>query len=162
MLGGAVRVPRQVLDFEDPPDGPADLLSEIGKSERFFLHRSTDDDAKGSWSRLAELRSRSEIDILDLDGEELHIYAELRAARLGAGEAAVMAIAERRGWSAVMDDGEARRVLSTRSPKTRIVTSRELLVRAVVQGMVDSGSAQLIYDDMLDKRYRGPATLFEV
>lgn len=71
-----------------------------------------------------------------------------------------MALSETRGWDAAIDDAAAREVLSERSPEISIHTSRDLLRRAVSQGLIDSGGAQLVYDDMLEKHYRGPDTLF--
>jgi predicted nucleic acid-binding protein len=82
------------------------------------------------------------------------------AGPLGPGEAAVIAIAESRDWTAAMDDALARQVLLRRSPGTSVVTTRELLRRAVAQGVLDSPGAQLIYDDMLAKGYRGPPSLW--
>jgi hypothetical protein len=72
----------------------------------------------------------------------------------------VVAGAESRNWTAAMDDALAREVLLRRSPGTRIITTRELLRRAVAQELVDSAEAQLIYDDMLAKGYRGPPGLW--
>lgn len=171
VLGGIVTVPRQVLDPDDDFETPPGLLSEIGGTERYFASRSTDSEAGEIRARLSALRIREEIEVVDLAGLELQTYGELRSAgyaqrehglagALGRGEAAAMAIAESRTWSVAMDDRVAREVLGLRSPATPIFTSRELLRRAVAQGLIDSGCAQLVYDDMLAKDYRGPAELF--
>ncbi|HEV8648120.1 MAG TPA: hypothetical protein VG276_01695, partial [Actinomycetes bacterium] len=79
---------------------------------------------------------------------------------LGPGEAAVIAIAESRSWTAAMDDALARDVLLRRSPGTGVLTTRGLIRRAVAQDLLDSAEAQLIYDDMLAKGYRGPPRLW--
>lgn len=171
LLGGTVHVPRQVLDPDDDFATPPDLLSEIGATERFFATRSVDSDRGDIRARLAGLRTRSEIDVVDLSAVELDLYAELRApgyvrrvrglaGTLGRGEAAAMAIAETRSWAVAMDDAVAREVLAERSPATTIVTSHGLLRQAVGRELIDSGSAQLVYDDMLAKGYRGPEQFF--
>lgn len=169
-LGGTIRLPRQVLDDEDVETGPRDLLSEIGKAERYFATRSSDPDATRAWSALRALRTRTDIEIVDLDDKELRTYAELVSpdlpssyeivAPLGAGESAVIAVAEHRGWGAAMDDAAARRVLGLRHPGCRIVTSRDLLRQATASGVIESSEAQIVYIDMLEKGYRGPPELW--
>jgi hypothetical protein len=170
-VGGVVHTPREVLDPEEDPDLAEALLSELGRSERYFAKRSDDPDALERRYRLQALRSRDDIAIIDLDAREsqekrvLTSRAVARehglAGRLGDGEAAAMAIAATRGWTAVIDDGAARRVIAARTPDVPVVTSRELLVRAVTElGLCTSGEAQLIYQDMLAANYRGPDDLF--
>jgi predicted nucleic acid-binding protein len=170
VLGGEVCVPRQVMDPDEDPDGIESLVSEIGQSERYWAKRSVDPEAMQNWDRLRKLRARDDIRVVDLEDEELGAFAEMISPRytksiglagpLGPGEAAVIAIAESRDWTAAMDDALARQVLLRRSPGTSVVTTRELLRRAVAQGVLDSLGAQLIYDDMLAKGYRGPPSLW--
>jgi predicted nucleic acid-binding protein len=170
ILDGEVRVPRQVMDLDEDPDGIESLVSEIAQSERYWAKRSMDPEAMQNWDRLRKLRSRDDIHVVDLDEDELGEFSEMvspsyakgigLAGALGSGEAAVIAIAESRNWTAAMDDALAREVLLRRSPGTRIITTRELLRRAVAQELVDSAEAQLIYDDMLAKGYRGPPGLW--
>jgi predicted nucleic acid-binding protein len=170
ILGGEVHVPRQVMDPDEDPDGIESLVSEIAQSERYWAKRSVDPEAMQNWDRLRKLRSRHEIRVVDLEGDELGAFSELvspsytksigLAGPLGSGEAAVIAIAESRSWTAAMDDALARDVLLRRSPGTRVITTWELLRRAVAQQLVDSAEAQLIYDDMLAKGYRGPPGLW--
>jgi predicted nucleic acid-binding protein len=124
-----------------------------------------------NWDRLRRLRARDDIRVVDLDDDELGSYSDMvgssyaksigQAGSLGPGEAAVIAIAEHRGWTAVIDDALAREVLLRRSPGTSVATTWDLLRRAAAQGLVDSAEAQLIYDDMLAKGYWGPISLWE-
>jgi len=170
VFGGEVRVPRQVIDPDEDPDGIESLVSEIAGSERYWAKRSVDPDAMQNWDRLRKLRSRDDIRIVDLEDDELGAFSELISPRytksvglagpLGQGEAAVIAIAESRGWTAAMDDALARETLLRRSPGTKVLTTWQLLRGAVAQGVLDSPGAQLIYDDMLAKGYRGPPSLW--
>jgi predicted nucleic acid-binding protein len=170
ILDGEVRVPRHVIDPDEDPDGIESLVSEIAQSERYWAKRSVDAEAVQNWDRLRKLRSRDDIRVVDLEDDELGAFSEIvspsytksigLAGALGSGEAAVIAIAESRNWTAVIDDALARDVLLRRSPGTRVTTTRELLRQAVAQQLVDSAEAQLIYDDMLAKGYRGPPGLW--
>jgi len=171
-MGGRVLVPRQVLDLDDDPDGlsPTSLLSEIGRSERYWAARSGDQEGMERWNRLRALRPRTDIEVVDLEDAEVGIFAEVSsggfarslglAAPLGAGEAAVIAIAETRRWDAALDDFAARTVLRHRNPGIQIRTSRDLLRQAVVaRSLLDSAEAQSVYGDMLVEGYKGPARL---
>lgn len=167
MLGGKVCVPREVLDLDENLDGAAPLLSEIGQTERYFAKRSGQIEA---WSRIHALRQRTDIEVIDLDHEELVLFAEVRSSRLmkqlglagvlGPGEAAVMAIAINRGWAALLDDAAARSALSHKSPETEIWTSREVLRSAVAQDHLTSDAAESIYLEMRSHGYRGPDSLW--
>jgi hypothetical protein len=171
LLGGEVRVPRQVMDPDEDPDGIEGLVSEIAQTERYWAKRSLNPEAMQNWDRLRRLRARDDIRVVDLDDDELGSYSDMvgssyaksigQAGSLGPGEAAVIAIAEHRGWTAVIDDALAREVLLRRSPGTSVATTWDLLRRAAAQGLVDSAEAQLIYDDMLAKGYWGPISLWE-
>jgi predicted nucleic acid-binding protein len=170
ILGGEMRVPRQVLDPDEDPDGIERLVSEIAQSERYWAKRSVDPEAMQNWDRLRKLRSRGDIRVVDLEDDELVAFSELVSPRyaktiglagaLGLGEAAVIAIAECRSWTAVMDDALAREVLLRRSPGTVVVTTRELVRRAVGQDLLDGPEAQSLYDHMLARGYRGPPGLW--
>lgn len=170
-LGAPVRVPRQVFDPEDQVDTPGTLVSEIGNSERYFRNRSSRDPAATEkWGRLTLLRQRGDVEVLDLTDEEDAAYTDLTsraftrtqgmAGPLGRGESAVIAIAESRGYRAVIDDGPARRVLDERSPGHKIMTSRDVLRAAAFDQLIDSTAAELIYDDILAEGYRGPDTVW--
>jgi predicted nucleic acid-binding protein len=171
LLDGQARVPRQVLDPEEDPDGIESLISEVARSERYWAKRSTDPESMENWSRLRALRSRTDITVVDLEGEELPVFAELvgpsyprtvgLVGALGPGEAAVIAVSENRGWTAALDDALARDVIAHRSPGVSVTTTRGLLRRGVAQQLLDSAEAQLIYDDMLGTGYRGPSGLWD-
>jgi predicted nucleic acid-binding protein len=166
VCAGEVVVPRAVLDPDDDPDGPADLQSEIARAERYWEMRSRAPDAMECWFRLRARRTRTDIRVVELTDDELVRFAELQsreiqrrfalAARLGPGEAAVMAIAEARRWTAAIDDAKAREVMAELSPGSTTVTTRELVRRAVYMELLDSTEADVVYNDMLDKGYRGP------
>ena len=171
LVGGVVRVPRPVFDPDEDPDGIESLLSEIGQSERYWVRRSKDPDKTEKWSRLRGLRQRQDIEVIDLEDDELTTYAELQtpgyartlnfAAPLGPGEAAVIAIAENRGWDAVIDDAEGRSAFADRVPGGRVFTSRELIRAGVADELLTSSEAAEAYMDLLDGRYRGPETLWQ-
>lgn len=170
VLGGEVCVPRQVLDLDEDADGIESLVSEIAQSERYWAKRSGNPEAMQNWDRLRKLRSRGDIRVVDLEDDELWAFSELVSPRyaktiglagaLGLGEAAVIAIAECRGWTAAMDDALATEVLLQRSPGTGVVTTRDLVRRAVGQDLLDSVEAGFLYDAMLAKGYRGPRGLW--
>ena len=167
---GTIRVPRLVFDDEDDLTGPPDLLSEIGASEQYWAKRAQRAEAAEYWLRLGNLRTRSDIHIVDMELTELERYAELvsrnvqrrfrLAAKLGRGEAAVIAIAEEREWVAVIDDWEGRMVLQELSPSTRSITTRDFLRAAVFEQVIDTGAADGIYRAMLEAGYRGPSNLW--
>jgi predicted nucleic acid-binding protein len=174
IFGGRVLVPRQVLDLEEDPEGAAatSLLSEIGRSERYWAARSGNPEGMERWNRLRRVRQRSDVEIVDLDDDELIVYAKVTTAEfarslglagpLGEGEAAVIAIAETRGWAAALDESAARRVIDHRSPELQVLTSRDLLRQAVIaHSLLDSPEAQIVYEDMLADGYRGPEHLWE-
>src|SRR5258708_21962413 len=113
--------------------------------------RYKDTDRQDHANRLQALRLQTAISIIDLDDDELGLSAQLSstttqrqlglAGRLGPGEAAVMAIAINRHWSAVIDDGAAREALRQLSPETYIVTCQILLRTAVAAEIIDSAAA---------------------
>lgn len=168
ILGGTVTVPRHVFDPDEDPDGVAALLSEIGRTERYFAKRA--DDVEG-WSRIRALRQREDMLVTDLDEDELGLFAELQSrdfthelglAALGPGEAAVIAIAVNRGWAAVLDDAAARSALNFKNPGSKVATSRELLRSAAVSDDVNltSEEAEAIYLEMRSRGYRGPDSVW--
>lgn len=170
VLGAPVLVPREVLDLEEDPDGIESLVSEISRSERYWSQRAIPE-AMDNWSRLRALRQRDDIENVDLDEGELQACATLGSAEfgrsvglvapLGRGEAAVISIAEARGWGAVLDEHAARQILSERNPASPIRTSRDILRQAVITfELLDSDEAKIVYADMLAKGYRGPPELW--
>lgn len=172
VLGGAIKTPRQVFDPDEEPGGPAFHVSELGKSERYFASRADDGEMVDNWGRILEIRTRNDIEVVDLDEDELAVYAELQTAEfakaaelagpLGPGESAVIAIAETRGWAAVMDDAAGRRVLSERSPASPVATTRQVIRLAVTEyEFLDSNEAQILYDAIRADGYRGPSSLWQ-
>jgi predicted nucleic acid-binding protein len=169
--GGRLVVPRIVFDPDEDPDlRPASLLSEIGQSERYWAVRSHAGDALEVLSRLRSLRTRDDVGAIDLDEAELAIFAEVSgrrfaremglAAPLGKGEAAVIAIAENRGWTAVVDDWAGRESLARRAPAVEVLTTRELLRATALDGDLSSSEAEKIYAEMRARGYRGPEGLW--
>jgi predicted nucleic acid-binding protein len=171
VLGGSIRTPRQVFDDEEDPEGPAYQVSELGQSQRYFADRADDGEMAERWGRLLELRARSDIEVIDLNDDELEAYAEVQtgefakgaglAAALGPGEAAVIAIAENRGWAAVLDDAAGRTVLADRAPACEVATTRHVIRLAVTEyELLDSSEAQILYDSLRADGYRGPTSLW--
>lgn len=170
ILAGRIRLPREVFDPADDLDGPDALLSEIGKSIVYWRRRGNRGSGFRNYSRLIELRLRTDIEIIDLSPRETTVKAELTAkravatyglrGRLGSGEAAVMAVAESRQWAAVIDDSDARKVLARRCPECVVWTTQELLKRAVAAELVTTPEASSIYDAMLNEGYIGPHDLW--
>jgi predicted nucleic acid-binding protein len=170
-LGGRVSTPRQVFDDEDDVDTPGVLVSELGASERYYRRRSVRGiEATDKWSRLRALRQRDDIEILDLTDDEEASYVDLRSAELarsyglagplGPGEAAVIAIADRRRWRAAIDEHAGRSILNDRSPGHPVVTTRDLVRIAATRGFISSPEAEIVYTDMLAEGFRGPQTLW--
>jgi hypothetical protein len=170
LVGGVVLTPRTVFDPSEDPDGPERLLSEIGQSERHWAYRSSSPDRTEKWSRLRALRERDDIQVIDLEDAELPTFAEVQtpayarsigfALPLGPGEAAVVAVAEGRGWAAVIDDAAGRAAFADKVPIGTVLTSRELLRAGVADGVLTSPEAELIYADLREGRYRGPDSLW--
>lgn len=170
-LGGALHVPREVFDPEEALETPESLLSEIGRTLRYVSGlRYSHPDKADHVMRLSALRIEPAINVVDLTDDELALEVRLMSratqrrfglgGRLGPGEAAVMAIAMTRRWTAVVDDGAARYVLNQMSPGTPIVTSQVLLRTAVTRELLDSAEAQIIYNDLLNGGFRGPDNLW--
>lgn len=171
IAGGTLLVPREVLDPDEDPAGLATTLSELGQSERYWEKRSRDPEAMDNWNRLRQIRHhvRQGIQVVDLTSAEIATVAHLRgkavkdqyglAAPLGSGEAAVLAIVEHRGGTAVLDEDAARRILADRIQGARCRTSRDLLNEAVARRLITTDQADITYQDMLAKGYRGPAHL---
>ena len=169
-MGGRIRIPREVFDPGEDLNLPEDLLSELGKTEIYWARKHSPT-AGSFWSRFRALRLRTDIEVVDLAPGELAIVAEVttrrylqrfgRAGRLGKGEAAVIALAEARGWSAIMDDGAGRDVLKHRAPGSDCFTTAELLRRAAFRGYVSSDRAEQLYQAMRLLGYRGPERLWQ-
>jgi len=166
--GGKLAVPRQVLDPSEDPNGPEEFLSEIGHSARYFSKRPRrkDPSAMRRYSLLASLRSRVDLEVVDLGPQEQVAYATLMSRHfsremglrgtLASGEAAVIAWAERRDCVAVIDEADGRKVLALRAPKVTIATMLDVLKRAVEVSLISEDDARPLYESMREEHYRGP------
>jgi predicted nucleic acid-binding protein len=169
--GGRLTVPRIVFDPDEDPDvRPASLLSEIGRSERYWAARSHAADALEISARLRSIRARDDVEAIDLDDVELAIFAEVSslrfarelglAASLGKGEAAAIAIAENRDWPAIIDDWAGRECLAQRAPGAGVMTTRDVLRTSALDGRLTSSEAEHVYAEMRARGYRGPEGLW--
>lgn len=164
-------MPREIFDPGEDLTLPEDLLSEIGRTERYWA-RKKGPSAGMHWSRFRALRLRTDIEVIDLTLAEANIAAEVtgrnylrqfgRAGRLGKGEASVIALVESRKWVAVVDDAAARDILLGRATNARVFTTTEVLRRAAFQGSVTSPMAEQIYQTMRQFGYWGPEHLWVV
>jgi len=168
LMGGVVHVPREILDPDEAVDSV--VLSEIGNALRYingprYVHPDREEHAQ----RLRDLSVDRSVAVVDLDDEELaeasrlsgrQFARQMRRARLGAGEAAVMAVALARDWTAVIDDKDARTVLASIKPHARTVTCQTLL-RVGAGDVLVSSEAQLVYLDLVKAGFRGPPSLWE-
>lgn len=175
LMGGRIRVPREVFDPDEQPD--AIVWSEIGNTLRHVEGmRYEHDDKAEHVQRLRGLRTNASIEIVDLTEDELVEAARLSGrdfarqmgiTRLGKGEAAVMSVATNRRWSPVIDDGVARRVFETLEPGLEVYTCQTLLrmgtgvVRLPSGDELTSPEAEIIYRDLLAGGFRGPESLWD-
>lgn len=93
--------------------------------------------------------------LCDLEPPEMPKWVE-HSARLGAGEAATIAAAARRGWSVALDDKTARRLASIELGKHRITGTIGILVNAIEIGCVNHEDAQQHLDLMIKNGYWSP------
>ncbi|HEV2173098.1 MAG TPA: hypothetical protein VGR71_06005 [Nitrospira sp.] len=145
-------------------------MSEIGQTERHWA-RTREPDAGVHWSRFRALRQRRDLAVIDLDLHELSVVGEITArrylrrfgkpGRLGKGEAAVIALAENRGWTPIMDDRPGRQILSARVPGSSCFTTDDILRRAALRGLISSREAESAYQEMRRLGYRGPQRLWQ-
>lgn len=70
------------------------------------------------------------------------------------GECGVLALAGARGWIAVVDDGEARKI--AREETIQFTTTGELLCRAIKTGQMTASSCAAIADALVGTEYRLP------
>lgn len=163
----AILAPAAVFDPDENIDAPPGvLLSELAKSQSYWSSNS--DNARGmqNWSRLRQLWQRTDIGAIHMTEDEMLEYEDLTSTesglgfKIGRGEAAVLAIASSRLLEAAIDESAARETAANRYPDLMIVTSRDLLRRAVVRGHLSTPEADIVYADMLDANYRGPFSLW--
>jgi hypothetical protein len=62
---------------------------------------------------------------------------------------------------AVIDEFDGRAAFADRAPGCTVMTSRDLLQAGVTRGVLEGPEAEVVYMDLLEGRYRGPATLWD-
>lgn len=80
--------------------------------------------------------------------------ARLAAGGRNRGECAVLALAGVRGWTAVIDDAEARKI--AREDSIRYTTTARLLCQAIKSKQMTASSCAAIADDLVRTDYRLP------
>lgn len=80
--------------------------------------------------------------------------ARLAAAGRNRGECAVLALAGDRGWTAVVDDGEARKIAN--EDGIAYTTTLRLLCQAIKTGQMTPSTCEAIADDLVRTQYRLP------
>jgi predicted nucleic acid-binding protein len=76
--------------------------------------------------------------------------------KLARGEAAVIAIAECRGHTPIIDESDGRRALAHRIPGGSVLTTLDVLKVAVATDILHEGDAKQLYVAMRDEGYWGP------
>lgn len=168
LLGEPLRVPIAVFDPEErslPPEAlrHSEFLSEMRQAVRYYeVAARSDPAAAQQLERLLRLDSMydlGQLEIVALTDEERTLAAHLQSRRvvaehaikapLGAGEAACVAIAFKRGWIPVTDDSAALTVLAELLgrdyPYERI---RRLLLRSIEEGLLSTDEAARIHAEM--------------
>lgn len=169
LLDGAIQVPRAVYDPEDrdlPSEAlrHSDLLSEMRQSARHYeVAARTGDAPRLHLDRVLAVDTLYDTGLLrvvDMTPEELTEAAGLQSrsvtkhhpirAPLGAGEAACVAIASRRGWSIVTDDDAALEVMRSIHGKDEFEYERirKLLIRAGQEKLISKRRANDIHAEM--------------
>lgn len=165
-----MKVPRAVFDPDEPDDVAEEAASELRRGLRLHRQRSTDRGtarelrersgrALPHFEALPELASRGDLEILDLVGEELTIFAQLRDAKfvskfslvagLGRGEAAALAIAVNRGYDLATDDQDAINVATGLAPDVQTRRIRALLIQAADLRLVSRDEARELHAAMV-------------
>ena len=169
LLDGAIQVPRAVYDPEDR-DLPiealrhSDLLSEMRQSARHYEVAARTGHAPGLHLdrvlAVDRLYDTGLVRVVDMTPEELTEAAGLQSrsvtkhhpirAPLGAGEAACVAIASRRGWSILTDDDAALAVMRSIYGKDEFEYERirKLLMRAGQERLITKRRANDIHAEM--------------
>jgi len=176
VLGGTVFVPRAVFDADEPADTPELLLSELRRGLRHHERRAVDQRISAGlrgrsqralphFQTLDALADSGHLRSLDLTDEELVTYARLResefvrrfgvTAGLGRGEAAALALAERRGSEIATDDDDAIKVGSKLIHGFRHIQIPQLLRRSAKARLVPIATARQIYREMLEMGFWG-------
>jgi len=167
LCGGRIYTPRSVFDPDEPDDAPEEALSELRRGLHLHRRRTSEASAEPGatrsrlalphFERLPQL-TRGPIRIVDLTSPELVEFSRLRDPQtaagygllgpLGAGEAAVLAIAGERGWTIATDDQDAIRVAKQLMPKVKPLRIRSLLRKGADMGVIPLDRAREIHDAM--------------
>ncbi len=169
LFDGSLMVPRAVYDPDEEDTGREEGLSELRRGLHLHRRRCEDDGAPPElrarseralpeFERLPELASRGVLQVVDLNDDELTVYAQLRDAAhvrryglllgLGPGEAAVLAICSKRRWRPATDDNDAVRVTEQLLPGVKPLRIRALLRLAVDRGAIGLDGARAIHETM--------------
>jgi len=179
LLGRPLMVPRVVFD-PDEGDVPEVAMSEVTRSIRFQRAAAADPGrlpaakarAATNAERLRaihEMHARGDVEVVNLDSDELVLFARLTsidgARGLGLrfaiqpGEAACVALAVRRGWTLVTDDGDALMALEDLDPGHAYERIRRLLQRAAQQGLISREEANELHAEMRRLGFRDRESL---
>ena len=169
LFDGSLMMPRAVFDPDEEDAGREEGLSELRRGLHLHRRRCEDDGAPPElrarsqralpeFERLPEVTSRGVLQVVDLNDDELTVYAQLRDAAhvrryrvllgLGPGEAAVLAICSKRGWRPVLTDNDAVRVAEQLLPGVKPLRIRALLRLAVDRGTISLDGARAIHETM--------------
>lgn len=170
LLGGSVQVPRSVYDPEDAAAAREEGLSELERGLRLHRRRACQHGldprirrrsaaALPHFERLPSLVTTGRLVPVDMEVDELMVYAQLRDAActrhyrllagLGRGEAAALAIAERRHMRLATDDQDCIRAGGVRNGDFRPLRIRGLLTVAVEWGLVRPSEARSLHRSMV-------------
>lgn len=174
LAGGSVFVPSEVLhpdDFSIATPAPLGPLGELGRGLWLYRERLNDPqlnetnravlaDRLARFESLPDLMERGNIQVVELGDAELALFARLRdrkflgslgLKRLGAGEAACLAVAISRGWVLATDDSDALRALDSLAPGCVYRRTRQLLELAVGEGLLSCEDARSMHHSMVHR-----------
>jgi predicted nucleic acid-binding protein len=98
------------------------------------------------------------IEVISMDHEEVRIFHSL-SRRLHHGEAACLAIAQRRHWAFLTDDRLAR--MTARSLDILVSGTLGVLVHGIKRGIVTVEEGDYLLRKMIDRGYRSPHSSLE-
>ena len=180
LCGRPLFIPRSVFDPDEDDSGREEAMSELRRGLHLHRRRCEDDStpaelrdrsarALPEFERLPELVTSGMLRVVDLEPDELKVYADLRSAPfverfglvagLGPGEAAMLAICARRGWLPATDDTDAIRVATRLLPGVQPYRIRALLALAIDRGLVDLARARSIHQAMRELGFWDKGTL---
>lgn len=136
--------------------GCFELLTQAVGHPRFIL-READLELVSPLARdaVADCLDAGTFSLCELEPPEMPKWIEL-SARLGAGEAATIAAALRRGWSVALDDRTARRYATKELGANRVTGTIGILRNAIEIACLSRGEAQQHLDAMIKNGYWSP------